>query len=111
MSCRKAFETDLAEFTLEPSATAFEDFRQHVTDCAECTAEVSVWAELRRQLASGLRQPPQSHPSEERLLRFGDGEASQVERCLVERHLKQCPTCRDELRSLERFDFTRIVEG
>lgn len=112
MSCRKAFETDLAEFTLEPSAPGFADFRQHVADCADCTAEVSVWTELGRQLTGGMRQPEAGHPSEELLLRFGDGKtASPEERRVVERHLKQCPTCRDELRSLQRFDFASLLQA
>lgn len=104
MSCRRAFEIDLAGFLAEPQGQALAGFRDHYPRCRECSAEVRAWTELDLQLraraASGA-----AHPAPELLARYeGSPRALEPrEREGVERHLAQCPACRDELRTLRAY--------
>ncbi|MEW6270194.1 MAG: zf-HC2 domain-containing protein, partial [Thermodesulfobacteriota bacterium] len=98
MSCRRAFEIDLAAFLHEPRDARWDDFRAHYPRCAACAAEVAAWTALETMLA-----PP--HPGEE-TLRCWARERDALDaatRASVERHLARCPSCTEELRVLERF--------
>ena len=103
MSCRRAFEIDLAGFLAEPRADAFAGFREHYPRCAACAAEVRAWTELHLRLASGA---PAGHPEPAKLLRYEDGGAAlaAAERAALEAHLAGCASCRDELAALRAFD-------
>ena len=105
MSCRRAFDVDLADFVASSARPEWAEFRAHYARCAECSAEVRAWTELHL-----LLQPPAAHPAEELLLRF-ETERDRLpaaERRLVEEHLARCPSCKDELAALRRFDFASL---
>lgn len=99
MSCRRAFEIDLAGFLEDPRADAFADFRDHYPRCPECSVEVGAWSELEAQLRA---RNDARHPDPQQLARFPEGLDAR-ERVGVERHLVDCAACRDELRALEAF--------
>jgi hypothetical protein len=109
MSCRRAFEIDIAGFLAEPRAEGSAGFRDHYPRCRECSAEVRAWTELDQQLrvqaGSGA-----THPSASLLARYDEspGAVGPAERAGVERHLAQCPACRDELRALKAFAPDRV---
>src|SRR5216110_346943 len=65
MSCRRAFDLDLADFVAGSARPEWAEFRAHYARCAECSAEVRAWTELHL-----LLQPPAAHPAEELLLRL-----------------------------------------
>ena len=105
MSCRRAFDLDLADFVAGSARPEWAEFRAHYARCAECSAEVRAWTELHL-----LLQPPAAHPAEELLLRF-ETERDRLpaaERRAVEEHLARCPSCKDELAALRRFDFASL---
>ncbi len=106
MSCRRAFDVDLAAYLVEPRAAAWDDFREHWPRCADCAAEVAAWTALQARLGSA------GHPDPERLLRWADGDDGlpPAERLALARHVEACPTCTDELRALARFDVAPHVE-
>jgi hypothetical protein len=99
--CRRAFELELAEFLADPRAPGFAGFREHYPRCPDCAAEVRAWTEL-----VGLLGGENAHPAPERLLRFAETPAALAPetRSAVERHLRRCAACRDELAGLARFD-------
>ena len=100
MSCRRAFEVDLAGFLMDPRAEEFASFRDHYPRCSECSAEVGVWTQLEQQLST----PAEAHPDPVALERYEQGAGlSRVERTRLERHLSACASCRDELQSLRGF--------
>jgi len=105
MSCRRAFDLDLADFVAGSARPEWAEFRAHYARCAECSAEVRAWTELHL-----LLQPPVAHPAEELLLRFETepGRLPAAERRAVEEHLARCASCNDELAALRRFDFTAL---
>jgi len=105
MSCRRAFDLDLADFVASSARPEWAEFRAHYARCAECSAEVRAWTELHL-----LLQPPVAHPAEELLLRFETepGRLPAAERRAVEEHLAHCVSCNDELAALRRFDFTAL---
>src|SRR5436305_4312029 len=105
MSCRRAFDVDLADFVASSARPEWAEFRAHYARCAECSAEVRAWTELHL-----LLQPPAAHPAEELLLRF-ETERDRLPvaaRRAVEEHLAHCVSCNDELAALRRFDFTAL---
>src|SRR5438034_11456575 len=65
MSCRRAFDLDLADFVAGSARPEWAEFRAHYACCAACSAEVRAWTELHL-----LLEPPATHPAEELLLRF-----------------------------------------
>ena len=105
MSCRRAFDLDLADFVAGSARPEWAEFRAHYARCVECSAEVRAWTELHL-----LLQAPAAHPAEELLLRFETepGRLPVDERRAVEEHLGRCPSCNDELAALRRFDFTAL---
>jgi len=105
MSCLRAFDVDLADFVASSARPEWAEFRAHYARCAECSAEVRAWTELHL-----LLQPPAAHPAEELLLRFETERDRQpaAERRLVEEHLAHCPSCKDELAALRRFDLASL---
>ena len=105
MSCLRAFDVDLADFVASSARPEWAEFRAHYARCAECSAEVRAWTELHL-----LLQPPAAHPAEELLLRFETERDRQpaAERRAVEEHLARCPSCKDELAALRRFDFASL---
>src|SRR5438093_9581969 len=105
MSGLRAFDLDLADFVAGSARPEWAEFRAHYARCAECSAEVRAWTELHL-----FRQPPAAHPPEELLLRFETepGRLPAAERRAVEEHLAGCPSCRDELAALRRFDFAAL---
>ena len=105
MSCRRAFDLDLADFVAGSARPEWAEFRAHYARCAECSAEVRAWTELHL-----LLQPPAAHPAEELLLRF-ETERDRLpaaERRAVQEHLAHCVSCNDELAALRCFDFTAL---
>src|SRR5438093_1314526 len=105
MSCRRAFDLDLADFVASSARPEWAEFRAHYACCAECSAEVRAWTELHL-----LLQPLADHPAEELLLRFETepGRLPTGERRAVEEHLARCPSGNDELAALRRFDFAAL---
>ncbi len=119
MSCLKAFEIDLPGFLAQPREDEFATFRDHYPRCPECSAEVRAWTELDDQLRRSAGSEPiggapaSRHPSASLLAGYGDDPSGvgASERRDLERHLTACPSCRDELRALERFSPERLVTG
>ena len=110
MSCRRAFELDLAEFVADPRASEFEAFLEHYPTCAECSAELRAWTELEAQLRG---EGASAHPDEATLLRFeqSPGSLGPAERSRLEGHLATCHSCADELAALRAFDFSALAPG
>src|SRR5213593_1735402 len=108
MSCRKAFDIDLADFLAHAGTPEWREFREHYPRCPECAAEVRAWTELHHLLQ---RNGADTHPPEERLLRFETERAalSAAEREMIARHLAACRSCADELAALRRFDFRGLA--
>jgi streptogramin lyase len=79
----------------ELSAQADTSARQHLRECAQCSADYGLSARLERD----LRQPPVlSCDSVLELLSASfDDQASQPDRAVAERHLSSCEACRDEV--------------
>src|SRR5216683_7075395 len=79
----------------ELSAQADTTARQHLRECAQCSADYSLSVRLERD----LRQPPVlSCDSVLELLSASfDDQATKPERAVAERHLAACETCRDEV--------------
>jgi hypothetical protein len=100
MSCRKAYELDLASFLGDPTGATWAEFRDHYPRCAECAAEVRAWTEL--QLALGR----DAHPDPEDLVRYVDEPARLAPRArhAIADHLAACAACRDEAHTLRTFD-------
>lgn len=106
MSCRRAYELDLPAFLADPRDATWDDFRAHYPRCPECSAEVAAWTALHASLAH-------RHPEPAELLRWSDDPDSLAAdtRTLLARHLEQCPSCRDELRALDRFNVAVPAPG
>ncbi|MBW2237141.1 MAG: zf-HC2 domain-containing protein [Deltaproteobacteria bacterium] len=103
MSCRRAYDIDLADFLAEPRAERFAEFRDHYPRCAACSAEVRAWTEV-----DGLLHPAgDAHPEPEILLRYADDVLAPAERSGLAAHLEQCAACRDELTALTGFEPAR----
>ncbi|MBW2373040.1 MAG: zf-HC2 domain-containing protein, partial [Deltaproteobacteria bacterium] len=103
MSCRRAYDIDLADFLAEPRAERFAEFRDHYPRCAACSAEVRAWTEV-----DGLLRPASdAHPEPEILLRYADDVLAPAERSGLAAHLEQCAACRDELTALTGFEPAR----
>jgi hypothetical protein len=103
VSCRRAFEIDLAAFLAEPARPEHADFRAHYPLCLDCAEEVRAWTELE----ASLQGFGAAHPEPTALLRFEERAAdlAAAERARIEAHLARCASCRDELRSLRAFPF------
>jgi hypothetical protein len=109
LSCTRALEIDLPEFLADSSGEEFAGFREHYPTCAACAAEIRAWTELHLQLGRA-RGAESAHPAEELLLRFEerpDGLRTS-ERLAIEAHLETCRSCREELRTLGRFDASAL---
>src|SRR3989442_626196 len=90
MSCRRAFDVDLADFVASSARPEWAEFRAHYARCAECSAEVRAWTELLLRLETERDRLPAA------------------ERRAVQEHLAHCVSCNDELAALRRFDFTAL---
>jgi anti-sigma factor RsiW len=101
MSCRRAYDLDLAAFLADPRAPELAEFVEHYPRCPECAAEVRAWTEVHLALAS-------RHPAPAELLAYHDGSLGADARAMVGRHLATCPACAEELRAVQRFDVTRV---
>lgn len=88
-------DVDVLGFLAEPRAEEFREFRAHYPRCADCSAELRAWTELHGSLSQG-------HPAPEQLARYDV--LSSAERNTMERHLRGCPACREELSQLASFD-------
>jgi anti-sigma factor RsiW len=97
MTCRRAFDVDLAGFLRDPRASELADFVDHYPRCPDCSAEVRAWTEVHLGLAG-------HHPDAAELLAYQDGTLAGDARAVVDRHLETCPSCGEELRALRRFD-------
>jgi hypothetical protein len=111
MSCRRAFEIDLAAFLSGAGRDEFAEFRGHYPVCPECSAEIRAWTDLHTLLQAGSAGPNGGHPEPEVLLRYEqrDPPLGSAETAEVERHLARCNTCREELVALRRFDFSTLT--
>ncbi len=100
MSCRKAYELDLAGFLADPTGAVWAEFRDHYPRCAACSAEVRAWTELHLALGSG------AHPDPDDLVRYVDGGTAlaPTTRHAIAEHLAACAACRDEAHTLRTFD-------
>lgn len=99
MSCRQIEELDLAGFLSDPRADAYASFREHYPGCPECASEIRVWTELHLELGDDA----DAHPAPEELLLFQDDPAGLApeRRKALATHLRSCPSCLEEVRSME----------
>ncbi len=102
MSCDRSRQIELADFLDDPRAASFRDFREHYPRCAECSAEVRAWTELQQALQS-------DHPDPAQLAQYASLEPQQ--RARIDLHTARCPSCREELSDLERFDPALLTSG
>jgi hypothetical protein len=111
-SCHKALEIDLAAFLTEPQNPGWEEFRQHVSHCKPCAAEVSQWMKLEQVLRAVGKSTVATHPAEERLVQFRHRPDSLTpeERRSIQQHLHSCPICREGLSLLCAFDFSLLQQ-
>jgi hypothetical protein len=100
VSCRRAYEIDIAAYLADPRAAEHADFRAHYPACAACAAEVRAWTELATRL--GAHAP---HPEPALLLRYEEAPAGldAAAREAMRAHLAGCASCRDELAGLRNF--------
>lgn len=100
--CPRCLEIDVAQFLEHAAEPQWRDFREHYPRCPDCAAEVRAWTEVHAALSADVS----AHPDPELLWRFESrsAELSADQRGAVERHLRACPSCRDELAALARFD-------
>lgn len=100
--CTRWLEIDVAEFLRHAAEPTWRDFREHYPRCPDCAAEVRAWTAVEATLSAG----GSSHPAPELLWRFQSrsSELSTEQKATVEQHLQGCPSCRDELAALGRFD-------
>ena len=93
-----SFEELSALFDGELPAQAETAARQHLRECAKCSAEYSLSVRLERD----LRQPPvlSCDAALELLSATFDDQASQPDRSTAERHLNACETCRSEVQAV-----------
>jgi hypothetical protein len=110
MSCRKAERLDLASYLVEPDAAEWSEFRRHYATCADCAAEVELWTRIESGLREGGASASPAHPAAEELLRFEerpqDLPAARWQQ--VDRHLRDCRPCADQLAALRAFDFPAL---
>jgi hypothetical protein len=97
MTCRRAFDVDLAGFLRDPRAPELAEFVDHYPRCPDCAGEVRAWTEVHLGLGA-------SHPAPADLLAFQDGTLSEHARAAVQQHVAGCPSCAEELRAVRRFD-------
>jgi hypothetical protein len=108
MSCRRAFDVDLADFLAHATRPEWAEFRAHYPRCATCAAEVRAWTELHVELSAAGGA---LHPAPEALARFAEAPAAlpEPERRTIARHLEACLPCADEVRTLGRLDLAALV--
>jgi hypothetical protein len=100
VTCRRAYEIDIAAYLADPRAAEHAGFRAHYPSCAACAAEVRAWTELAERLGGGA-----THPEPALLLRYEEApdRLDAVARDAVRAHLARCASCRDELVGLRTF--------
>jgi hypothetical protein len=100
VSCRRAYEIDIAAYLADPRAAEFADFRAHYPACVHCAAELRAWTELAARLHAG-----RAHPEPELLLRYEDApdRLDLAARGALRDHLTGCASCREELAGLRTF--------
>ena len=110
MSCRRAFDIDLAAFLSDAGGEEFAEFRGHYPVCPDCSTEVRAWTDLHALLQAGAPGADAGHPEPEMLLRYEqrDPPLGAEETGELERHLARCNTCREELAALRGFDFAAL---
>jgi hypothetical protein len=110
MSCRKTQGLDLASYFTEPEAAEWSEFRRHYPTCPDCAAEVELWTRVESGLREGGAAAAAAHPAAEELLRFEEAPqglpAARWQQ--VDRHLRQCRPCADQLAALRAFDFPAL---
>lgn len=112
MKCEKTRAIDLAAYLLEPGAAGFEAFRRHYPGCAECSAELAGWTRLESALREGApgEPAPTAHPAPALLAAFdAQPKSLPAERWqALDRHLRGCRPCADELAALRGFEHARV---
>jgi anti-sigma factor RsiW len=110
MSCRKTHGLDLAAYLVEPDAAEWSEFRRHYATCPDCAAEVELWTRIESGLREGGASAAAAHPAAEELLRFEETPQSlpAVRWQQVDRHLRECRPCADQLAALRAFDFPAL---
>ncbi len=109
MSCRQAFEIDLAGFLENSRRPEFAGFREHYPGCSRCAAEVRVWTDLHAALQAAAPEGI-AHPSPEQLLQLAERPRSlrTEDAARLDAHLSRCAPCRDEFATFGNFDFARL---
>src|SRR6185295_516665 len=99
-----SFEELSALFDGELPAKAETAARQHLRDCASCSAEYSLSVRLERD----LRQPPvlSCDVALELVSATFDDQASQPDRATAERHLNACEACRGQVQVWGSIGYT-----
>ena len=97
MTCRRAFDVDLAGFLRDPRAPELAEFVEHYPRCPDCAGEVRAWTEVHLGLGA-------HHPGPADLLAYQDGTLGEDARSAVQRHVAGCPSCAEELRAVRRLD-------
>ena len=110
--CHKAQEIDLALFLLEPHGSDWQAFRAHYPHCATCSAEVQKWTSLELGLRTLGNVGDNGHPSADTLVAFQQKSPhlAPEEQFKIETHLRSCAACRDEVKMLGSFDFSRVSQ-
>lgn len=111
--CQRAATIDVVAFLDEPQRTEWEEFRQHATQCEDCSAAVAQWTQLDKLLRAAGTEATILHPPVEQLAQYEhdpQGLSAEVRRA-VEQHLQRCRSCAEEVSFVKSFDFARVQEG
>lgn len=93
---------DLGAYLRDPDDALFSDLSAHLSECAECSAELRALAALHADAAGSS----QAHLDEDLLLAYVDAPGSLDADALasVDAHLAECGQCRTEVKVLRGFD-------
>jgi hypothetical protein len=112
MSCSRARDLDLAAYLIDPADPEWSDFRGHYPTCADCSAALQTWTKLERALRARAPEGAQGpHPEPAQLEAFDSAPNTlPLERWqAIDRHLRSCHGCSDELAALRSFDLEGLA--
>jgi Domain of Unknown Function (DUF928)/Putative zinc-finger len=108
--CTKAREIDLAEYTVDPRAPEWAEFRNHYPTCPQCARAVAEISSIKTAVRAEHRAAS-AHSSEADLIALASPSSHlpPSERARLQAHLAGCAPCRTEFAVLQRYDFAAVT--